>query len=66
MRYATELQDWCDDIWAENWYSTSKLNKCKAYSAAMLSGAIDGAVIMYPIVLTALILRNKQIKKLLK
>lgn len=62
--YATAIQEWCLDIWRENWNSTSKLNTCKAFGAAMLSGAIDGAVFMYPIVLTALIMSNKQNKKL--
>ena len=49
MNMASKIQNKCDEIWEENWYEDSKLKKLKAAGAAILSGAIDGAVIAYPI-----------------
>lgn len=49
MNMASKIQNKCDEIWEENWYEDSKLKKLKAVDAAILSGAIDGAVIAYPI-----------------
>ena len=49
MNMASKIQNKCDEIWEENWYEDSKLKKLKAAGAVILSGAIDGAVIAYPI-----------------
>lgn len=64
MNMATKLQKKCDEVWDENYYEDSKLKKAKAIGAAMLSGAIDGAVIVYPIMLVGLIAANRELKKL--
>lgn len=64
MKMATKLQKKCDEVWDENYYEDSKLKKAKAIGAAMLSGAIDGAVIVYPIMLVGLIAANRELKKL--
>ena len=49
MNMASKIQNKCDKIWDENWHENSKLKKLEAAGAATLSGAIDGAVIAYPI-----------------
>ena len=49
MNMASKIQNKCDEIWEVNWYEDSKLKKSKAVGAAILSGAIDGEVIAYPI-----------------
>lgn len=49
MNYASKIQKKCDEVWDENYSEDSKLKKLKACGAAILSGAIDGAVVAYPI-----------------
>ena len=49
MNMASKIQNKCDEIWDGNYHEDSKLKKLKAAGAAILSGAIDGAVIAYPI-----------------
>ena len=51
MNMASKIQNKCDEIWGENWYKDSKLKKLKAVGATILSGAIDGAVTVYPIMI---------------
>lgn len=41
-----------------------KLDRVKARAAAMCSGAIDGAVIIYPFMLVSLYVARAKIKKL--
>lgn len=64
MNFASEWQEKLHDIWDENWDSDKKLDRVKARAAAMCSGAIDGAVIMYPIMLVSLFVASAKIKKL--
>lgn len=63
---ATKLQKKCDEVYWDNILEDSKLKKCKAYGAAFLGGAIDGAVIAYPMLLIGCIAAGKQLKKLSK
>lgn len=63
MELATGLQKICKEVYYENIGNDSMLDKAKAVGAAMLSGAIDGACIVYiPLVVSNLVLR-RQLKK---
>lgn len=55
MELATMIQTKCSEIYDEN-YGEGKLRTLKAIGAAMLSGAVDGAVIAYPFVLGSLMI----------
>lgn len=62
MELATMIQEKCKEIYDEN-YGTGKLGTLKAIGAAILSGAVDGAVIAYPIMLGSLVLVTKVMTK---
>lgn len=62
MEVSKLLQEWCREVWEDNCFSESKLDLCKAYGAAVLSGAIDGAVFLTAYTITVGLLR-KLIKK---
>lgn len=62
MELATMIQTKCREIYDEN-YGEGKLRTLKAIGAAMLSGAVDAAVIVYPYVLGSLILVTKVMTK---
>ena len=64
MNFASKWQEKLEDVWYENWYSDRKRDKAKAIAAAMCSGIIDGAVIIYPVMLVGLLAANGKIKKL--
>lgn len=64
MEFASKWQETLHDIWDENWDSDKKLDRVKARAAAMCSGAIDGAVIIYPFMLVSLYVARAKIKKL--
>lgn len=62
MELATMIQEKCKEIYDEN-YGTGKLGTLKVIGAAILSGAVDGAVIAYPIMLGSLVLVTKVMTK---
>ena len=62
MELATMIQEKCKEIYDEN-YGTGKLGTLKAIGAEILSGAVDGAVIAYPIMLGSLVLVKKVMTK---
>ena len=62
MELATMIQAKCKEIYDEN-YGEGKLRMLKAIGAAMLSGAVDGAIIAYPIILGSLVLVTKVMTK---
>ena len=64
MNLATKMQEKLEDIWNENWVSDRKRDKVKAVTAALCSGAIDGFVLMGPIMLAGLFAKNHKIEKL--
>ena len=64
MNLATKMQEKLEDIWNENWVSDRKRDKVKAVTAALCSGAIDGFVLMGPIMLAGLFAKNHKIAKL--
>lgn len=66
MNLATNLQEKLDEVYWDNCNKDSKLKKCKANGAALLCGAIDGAVLIYPFMFAALIVANKKIRDLSK
>lgn len=66
MGLAKLMQEKLEEVHEEEWCSDSKLGKVKASLAALAGGAIDGAVIAYPIMFIALISATKEIKKLRK
>ena len=61
MKLATWIQDKLDDIYYDNMSDDSKISKVKCVGSAILSGAIDGAIIAFPILITGCII-NKKIK----
>lgn len=54
MGLATELQEKLMETFDDNINSERKVDRFKAILAAFISGAIDGAVVMYPFMCTAL------------
>lgn len=66
MDLAKQMQEKLYEMYVDNYYSDSKFGKSKAFLAAMAGGAIDGAVIVFPIMFTALLLTTKEIKRLRK
>ena len=66
MMLATLLQEKCEEVYYENITEDSIGKKCIANLAAMISGAIDGAVIAYPFMLISLIIASHQLAKLRK
>ncbi len=48
MMLATLLQAKCEEVYYENITEDSIWKKCTAILAAIFSGGIDGAVIVYP------------------
>lgn len=66
MMLATLLQAKCEEVYYENITEDSIWKKCIAKLAAMISGAIDGAVIVYPFVLISVIIANHKLAKLRK
>lgn len=59
MELATMIQEKCKEIFDEN-YGTGKIGTIKAIGASILSGAVDGAVIAYPIVLVTKVMTKKK------
>lgn len=66
MDLATMMQEALTDYYYDNCDDESRLKRVKATSAAFLSGAIDGAVIVYPLMLISLFAAVRKIKKLEK
>lgn len=64
MNIATRIQNWCERVYYDNITENRKINKAKALSASLLSGAIDGCILGYPIAIIGLIEANAIIKKL--
>ena len=62
MDLAKQMQEKLYEVYVDNYDSDSKLKKLKAVLAAMAGGAIDGAVIAYPVMLVALMLTTKKLK----
>lgn len=60
MRLATKIQDKLDDIYYDNVFKDSKISKAKALGSALLSGAIDGAIIAFPILMIGCIAKIKK------
>ena len=65
MELATKMQEVLNDYYYDNCDDESKLKRVKA-TAAFLSGAIDGAVIVYPWMLISLFAAGRKIRKLEK
>lgn len=63
---ARYLQEKLEEIWNENITKDSKVSKLKAVSAASASGAIDGAVLMYPYLLICCCIAQHNLRKLNK
>lgn len=63
MSMAKHLQEKLDEVYWDN-YGEGKLGTAKAVGAAFLSGAIDGAVIVYPFLLISCVMATKELKKL--
>lgn len=66
MELATKMQEVLNDYYYDNCDDESKLKRVKATAAAFLSGAIDGAVIVYPWMLISLFAAGRKIRKLEK
>ena len=66
MMLATLLQQKCEEVYWENITEDSIWKKCTAILAAMFSGGIDGAVIVYPFMLISLMIANHKLAKLIK
>ena len=66
MMLATLLQAKCEEVYYENITEDSIWKKYTAILAAMFSGGIDGAVIMYPFMLISLTIASHQLAKLRK
>lgn len=66
MMLATLLQEKCEEVYYENITEDSIWKKCTAILAAMISGAIDGAVIVYPFMLISLMIAKHKLAKLIK
>lgn len=63
MNFATQMQEKLKDIYDNNIISDRKRDKAKALAAAMCNGAIDGFVIMYPVVFAALVVADCKLKR---
>ncbi len=65
MNLATKMQKKLDEVYYDNYYQNSRIGKVKAILAALGSGAIDGAIIAYPIIMIGCCLgiKNNLIKK---
>lgn len=66
MMLATLLQEKCEEVYDSNIAENSIWKKRKALLAAVLSGAIDGAVIAYPFMLISLMIANYKLETLRK
>lgn len=60
MDLATKMQEVLNDCYYDNCDDESRLKRVKATAAAFLSGAIDGAVIVYPLMLISLFCSRKK------
>lgn len=49
MKIATNIQNWCDRVYYDNITENGMAGKVKALGASLLSGAIDGCILGYPI-----------------
>lgn len=58
------LQDYLEEVYDDNILEDSKAKKAKAIGAAFLSGAIDGAVFVYPFLMVSCVMATKELKKL--
>ena len=56
MKLATKIQNKLDNIYYNNVFKDSKISKAKAIGSALLSGAIDGAIIAFPILIIGYII----------
>ena len=63
MDIASRIQNWCNTVYYDN-ITENGLGKAKALGASLLSGAIDGCILGYPIAIIGLIEANAIIKKL--
>lgn len=66
MMLATLLQAKCEEVYYENITEDSIWKKCIANLAAIISGGIDGAVIVYPFMFISLMIVNHKLEKLRK
>mgnify|MGYP006886103836 CR=1 FL=1 len=66
MDLATKMQEVLNDCYYDNCDDESRPKRVKATTAAFLSGAIDGAVIVYPLMLISFFAAGRKIKKLEK
>ena len=66
MKLATLLQEKCEEVYWENITKDSIRKKCTAILAVMISGGIDGAVIVYPYMLISLMIATHKLVKLRK
>ena len=66
MMLATLLQAKCYEVYYENITEDSIWKKCIANLAAIISGGIDGAVIIYPYMLISLMIASHKLVKLRK
>lgn len=64
MMLATLLQAKCEEVYYENITEDSIWKKCTAILAAMFSGGMDAAVILYPFVHISLEIANRKLAKL--
>lgn len=63
MDLAKLMQEKLYEVYVDCYYSDSKLGKVKAGLAAMVSGAIDGAVVSFPILMAACCLTARKNRK---
>ena len=66
MMLATLLQEKCEEVYYENITEDSIKKKCTAILAAIISGVIDGAVIVCPFMLISLMIASHKLEKLRK
>lgn len=64
MSVTKQVLDWTEEKFEEALEEDSKHSYLKAFGLGAIEGFIDGAVLMYPILVAGLFIAGKELKKL--